>query len=289
MLLLGSLFFVKKGVNLGNMNSIDTKWVQDNVLPRKLDGHKKTFGHVLVVAGSEGKCGAAILTVRAALHTGCGMVTALIPKEAITPLLASNPEVMYATQGNMEGFDLSQFDSIAIGPGLGFSELAKFNLNYILTHYNGPVIIDADALTLLVDHLHLLKPNHIITPHPKEFARLQGFEYIISERVAQANAFSKKFPSILVLKGKGTLVLAQHEMSMINNTGNDGLATAGSGDVLTGIIASLCAQGYTPFHAACIGVFLHGLAADIAIKHQSKASLVASDIISYLGQIRLID
>ena len=282
-------FYSQKGVNLGNMNSIDTKWVQDNVRPRTLDGHKKTFGHVLVVAGSEGKCGAAILTVRAALHTGCGMVTALIPKEAIMPLLASNPEVMYATQGNMEGLDLSQFDSIAIGPGLGFSELAKSNLNYILTHYNGPVIIDADALTLLVDHLYLLKQNHIITPHPKEFARLQGFEYIISERVAQANAFSKKYPSILVLKGKGTLVLAQNEMPMINTTGNDGLATAGSGDVLTGIIASLCAQGYRPFHAACIGVFLHGLAADIAIKHQSKASLVASDIITYLGQIRLID
>ena len=289
MRLLGSLFIVKKGLNLGDMNSINTKWVQDNVVPRKIDGHKKTFGHVLVVAGSEGKCGAAILTVRAALHNGCGMVTALVPKEAITPLLASNPEVMYATQGNMEGFDLSQFDSIAIGPGLGFSELAKLNLNYILTHYNGPVIIDADALTLLVDHLHLLKPNHIITPHPREFARLQGCDYVISERVAQAIAFSKQHSTILVLKGKGTLVLAQNEITMINTSGNDGLATAGSGDVLTGMIASLCAQGYSPFHAACIGVFLHGLAADLAIKHQSKASLVASDIITYLGQIRLID
>jgi NAD(P)H-hydrate repair Nnr-like enzyme with NAD(P)H-hydrate dehydratase domain len=107
--------------------------------------------------------------------------------------------------------------------------------------------------------------------------------------VAQANAFSKQHPSILVLKGKGTLVLAQNEITMINTSGNDGLATAGSGDVLTGMIASLCAQGYSPFHAACIGVFLHGLAADLAIKHQSKASLVASDIITYLGQIRLID
>lgn len=271
------------------MKSIDTKWVQDNVHPRKLDGHKKTFGHVLVVAGSEGKCGAAILTVRAALHSGCGMVTAVVPNEAIIPLLSSNPEVMYAIQTNMEGLDLTQFDCIAIGPGLGFSDVAQSNLNYVLTHYNGPVVIDADALTLAANKLHLLKANHIITPHPKEFARLQGFEYAHTERLAQAQTFCKQCPAILVLKGKGTLVLAEHESPMQNTTGNDGMATAGSGDVLTGIIASLCAQGYPPFIAACIGVFIHGQAGDIAIQQKSKASLVASDIISYLGQIRLID
>ena len=271
------------------MKQIDTEWVQENVHHRKLDGHKKTFGHVLVIAGGEGKCGAAILCVRAALHSGCGMVTALIPQEAVAPLLASNPEVMYLTCGTIEGLDLTQFDAIAIGPGLGFSEQAIFNLNYVLTKYNGPVVIDADALSIVASNLHLLKKQHILTPHPKEFSRLQGIEYDRLHRENQAQDFCKLYPSTLVLKGRGTLVQSQNELPMINTTGNDGMASAGSGDVLTGIITALCAQGYAPFKAACIGVFIHGLAADIAIQHKSKASLVASDIIHYLGKIRLID
>ena len=271
------------------MKQIDISWIQENTHPRNPVGHKKTFGHVLVIAGSDGKCGAAILSVRAALHSGCGMVTALIPAEAVSPLLASNPEVMYLTCGTVDGLDLTQFDAIAIGPGLGFSEQAKFNLNYVLTKYNGPVVIDADALSIVASNLHLLKQQHILTPHPKEFARLQGTEFVHLNKVNQAQDFCKLYPAILVLKGSDTLVLSQNESIMMNTTGNDGMATAGSGDVLTGIITALCAQGYNPFHAACIGVFLHGLAADIAIQHKSKASLVASDIIHYLSEIRLID
>ena len=271
------------------MKSIDENWIRAVVHPRKLDGHKKTFGHVLVIAGSPGKAGAALLCARAALHSGCGMVTAMVPSEAIMPLLASNPEVMYTTQEDFENIDLTQFDAIAIGPGMGKSNLAKSNLNNVLTKFHGPVVIDADALTLLATNTELLKHNHIITPHPKEFANLQGTDYKVSERLHQAQEFSKKCPAILVLKGKGTLVISNGESPMINTTGNDGMATAGSGDVLTGIIASLCAQGYSPFYAACISVYIHGLSGDIAVQQKSKASLVASDIINYMSLIRLID
>ena len=271
------------------MKSIDSEWVQSNVHPRQLNGHKKTFGHVFVIAGSKGKAGAAILCARAALHSGCGLVTAMVPDEAVASLLAENPELMYLTNKKINEIDLSLFDCIAIGPGLGVTSESKNILCYVLENYKGPVVIDADALTLISSNLQLLSLNHIVTPHPGEFTRLQGSEYDPLKREDQATAFVKNNQVNLVLKGAQTIVAAANEPLMINTTGNDGMATAGSGDVLTGLIASLCAQGYAPFQAACIGVYMHGLAGDRAVQSQSKASLVASDIIKYLGEIRIID
>ena len=271
------------------MLKIDLPWIQANVQPRKLEGHKKTFGHVLVIAGSEGKAGAAILCARAALHNGCGMVTAMVPKEAVELLLAESAELMYVTNKKINELNLTQFDAIAIGPGLGITSNSKDILNFVLAHYTGPIVIDADALTLVASNKIALKLNHIITPHPGEFAKLQGYGYDPTQREKQAAAFIKNNTANLVLKGADTIVVAPNESLMINTTGNDGMATAGAGDVLTGMIAALCAQGYAPFQAACIGVYMHGLAGDIAIKKQSKASLVASDLIKQLGEIRLVD
>jgi hydroxyethylthiazole kinase-like uncharacterized protein yjeF len=271
------------------MNFINEQWVLEHVIHRSLNGHKKSFGHVLVVAGSEGTAGAAILCAKAALHSGCGMVTAMIPKEAVVVLLEQCPEIMYVADVNFVSLDLSKFDAVVIGPGLGFSETAVAQLKHILTHFMGPVVIDADALTIVSKDMRLLKSNHIITPHPGEFARVQGFEYHEEERLLQAKNFVEKYPPILVLKGTGTLVGSGEKGIMQNTTGNDGMATAGSGDVLAGIIGALCAQGYSLFNAAAIGVYIHGLAGDNAVQEISKSSLVAGDIITYLGGIRLLD
>ena len=271
------------------MNLINEQWVLEHVRHRSAIGHKKSFGHVLVIAGSEGKAGAAILCAKAALHAGCGMVTAMIPKEATIVLLEQCPEVMYVHESKMEQLDLKHFDSIVIGPGLGFSATAISNLKFLLNHYTGPIVIDADALTIVSTDLSLLKSNHIITPHPGEFARLQGFEYHEEGRLLQAQNFVEKYRPILILKGAGTIVGSGEKGIMQNTTGNDGMATAGSGDVLAGIIGALCAQGYPLFNAAAIGVYIHGLSGDNAVKEISKASLVAGDIITYLGGIRLID
>lgn len=271
------------------MKKINIKWIADHTYPRSKDGYKKIFGHVLVIAGSKGKLGAAILCTRAALHNGCGMVTAFIPKSIETALLTACPEAMTIVNQKIASIDLAMYNSIAIGPGLGLSKASNFILQFVIKNFKGPIVIDADAITLIAKDLSVLSYNHILTPHPLEFARLQNAGYDHALRALQVKKFIDNYPVNLILKGAATIVAAPFKDMMVNTTGNDGMATAGSGDVLTGMIASLCAQKYLPFEAACIGVFMHGLAADYAITHQSKASLVASDIIENLQKCRLID
>lgn len=271
------------------MYFINIDWVNEHVKHRPANGHKKSFGHVLVIAGSEGKAGAAMLCASAALHSGCGMVTAMIPKDAVTVLLAQCPEVMYTQDENIQSLDLTIFDAILIGPGIGFASIARENLMYVIENYKGPVVIDADALTIIGNDTQVLKSNHIITPHPGEFSRLTGLMYDESARLIQATEFINKYPGVLVLKGAGTLVCQKNQALLQNTTGNDGMATAGSGDVLAGIIVALCAQGYDGFIAAAIGTYMHGLAGDNGVREMSKASLTAMEIIHQLGHIRLTD
>ena len=271
------------------MNLINAEWVNLHVKHRETNGHKKSFGHVLVIAGSEGKEGAAILCAKAALHNGCGMVTAMVPKEAVNVLLSQCPEIMHTNEVAVEHLDLNSFDAIAIGPGLGFSDTARANLKFVIENFKGSVVIDADALTLLSGELNLLKTNHILTPHPGEFSRLTAVDYDEKNREKLVIQFIEQYPAVLVLKGAGTLVAKMGQEVLKNTTGNDGMATAGSGDVLAGMIAALCAQGYDNFQAAALGVYLHGKAGDEAVKVISKASLVASDIILQLGKIRILD
>jgi NAD(P)H-hydrate epimerase len=270
------------------MNQIDTNWVTAHTKHRTLKGHKKTFGHVLVIAGSPGKVGSGILCARAALHAGCGLVTAMIPSEGIPALLAGSPEIMY-TSARLSELDLSSFDAIAIGPGIGFSDEAVDKVRYLLQTYVGPLVIDADALSILglnPDLLDLLNEKHILTPHIGEFARIQKFS---GNSEQQSFAFSHAHSTNLILKSSPTLVSLPSGQQFVNTTGNDGMATAGSGDVLTGITAALCAQGYENADAACLAVYVHGLAADIAVETQSKSSLVASDIIANLRKTRILD
>ena len=267
------------------MNQIDINWVAAHTKHRITKGHKKTFGHVLVIAGSPGKVGSGILCARAALHAGCGLVTVMIPEEGVTALLADSPEIMY-TIAPLKELDLSSFDAIAIGPGIGFSGDAVENVRYLLENYVGPLVLDADALSILglnSDLLSLLNERHILTPHIGEFARIQTFS---GNSEQQSFAFAHAHPTNLILKSSPTLVSLPSGQQFVNTTEND---AAGSGDVLTGITAALCAQGYENTTAACLAVYVHGLAADIAVESQSKSSLVASDIIGSLGKTRLLD
>lgn len=268
---------------------IDENWVQSKIKHRSADAHKKSFGHVLIVAGSHGKAGAGILCARAALRSGCGLVTVVMPEEAVRILLQEQPELMYCTHAQFMQKEISQYDAIAIGPGLGFDPIALATLQYIIQNYNGPLILDADVLTYLAQHKNLFKSNQIITPHPGEFERLMGLPYDASNRAGQATQFVDQYPITLVLKGAATIVASKAKDLFINTTGNDGMATAGSGDVLTGIITAIAAQGYNNLDAACLGVFIHGLAGDLAIKNQSKSSLVAGDLIEQLKHIKWLD
>lgn len=270
------------------MKYLNADWCQKNLRARKVDGHKKTFGHVLVMGGSEGKCGAPILTSKAALRAGCGLVTAYVPENAVQALLCVAPEIMSVAQ-DIQRFlriDLENVDAIAFGPGFG----TDFTVRDLLLHLIGtypekPIVIDADGLNVLSqnpDEYEFLVQHHILTPHVGEFSRLMGAQFDANKIFEQAHAFAIQHQVNLVIKGKNSRVFTFDGEIFENTTGNSGMATAGSGDVLTGIIASLCAQGYSPKIAACMGVYLHGLAGDMAIQQQNEASLIASDIVEAL-------
>lgn len=270
------------------MKYLNADWFKENLMKRKVDGHKQTFGHVLVMGGSEGKCGAPILTSKAALRTGCGLVTAYVPENAVQALLSVAPEIMSVVQ-DMPRFlsiDMDKVHAIAFGPGFGTDFVVRDLLLHVIgTYPEKPIVIDADGLNVLSQNPHeyeFLNQNHILTPHVGEFSRLLGDQFDINKIFEQAHAFAIEHQVNLVIKGKNSRIFTFDGEIFENTTGNSGMATAGSGDVLTGIIASLCAQGYSPKIAACMGVYLHGLAGDIAIRQQSEASLIASDIVEAL-------
>jgi len=270
------------------MQYLNADWYKKNVHPRKVDGHKKTFGHVLVLGGSEGKGGAPILTSKAALRAGCGLVTAYVPENVVQALLCVAPEIMSVAHDTQRflSIDVEKVDAIALGPGFGTdSTVHDLLLHLIVTYPEKSIVIDADGLNVLSQNpqeFDFLNQNHILTPHVGEFSRLMGDQFDSLKVFEQAHAFAQEHAVNLVIKGKNSRVFTFDGEIFENTTGNSGMATAGSGDVLTGMIASLCAQGYLPKIAACMGVYLHGLAADTAIQHQSQASLIASDIIEAL-------
>jgi len=258
---------------------------------RQKFSHKGTFGHALIVAGSMGMAGASILSSKAALRSGAGLVTVHGPAANRTILQAANPEVIFQPDATTEYItivdELEKYTAIAIGPGIGTHAETKDMLNKFLIKTNDPCVIDADALNIISlqkDLLQHIPKNSILTPHPKEFDRLFGASNSSYERVMLAHQASKAYGVIIILKMANTLIALPNGKLYFNSTGNPGMATAGSGDVLTGILAGLLAQGYTPEDTAKIGVYLHGHAGDLALTTETEESLIAGDIISYLGE-----
>ena len=259
--------------------------------PRKAFSHKGSFGHALLIAGSYGKMGAAVLSARACLKSGVGLLTCHIPQCGYDIMQIANPEAMVYTdedRNHLTGVsaDLSKFNTIGIGPGLGTEDVTGKALASILSGFKNPVVIDADALNILSTNqvmLQSIPPFSILTPHPKEFERLFGPGDNDFEKISLALQKAKELQLIIVLKGHYTFIAMPGGKGFFNTTGNAGMATGGSGDVLTGFLTGLLAQKYTPAAAALLGVYLHGLAGDLAAADLSQEALLASDITDYIG------
>jgi ADP-dependent NAD(P)H-hydrate dehydratase len=266
--------------------------------PRAADSNKGNFGRVLVVAGSRGMSGAAVLCGSAALRGGAGLVRVALPQEILPIVAAGNPCYMTAPlpQDEHGGLAEAARDDLlslarangvtAFGPGLGRGPVIGPLLEALLTQTPTPLVLDADGLNALPPHLGLLRFRAaplILTPHPGEFGRLIGREIadVQARRQELAVGFAAEHGVVLVLKGHGTVVTDGRRV-YINNTGNPGMATAGSGDVLTGVIAALAGQGLDAFAAAQLGVYLHGLAGDLARADLGEIGLIASDLLYHL-------
>nr|WP_315191848.1 NAD(P)H-hydrate dehydratase [uncultured Flavobacterium sp.] len=252
--------------------------------------HKGIQGHVLIIGGSYGKIGAVCLSSKAALKSGCGLVTVYVPKCGYDILQTAIPEVMVLTDDQEKYISEITFDimpqAIGIGPGLGQEVVTQKAFYNFLEQNSFPLVVDADALNILSrnkEWIFLLPAKTIITPHLKEFERLIGKWTSEEEKINLAKLFSIKYNLIIVMKDAPTRII-DNDKIYENTTGNAALATAGSGDVLTGIITSLLAQSYEPIDAAIIGVYLHGLTADIALPETGYQSFIASDIILNIGK-----
>lgn len=258
--------------------------------PRNRFSHKGTFGHALLIAGGKGKTGAAILSSKAAIRAGLGLLTVHLPEEAVIPLQTSVPEAMISFDQSKDVFsripDLSTYDAIGIGPGIGQRPETAAALKLLIQEIKVPIVFDADALNILGDNrtwLSFLPAGCILTPHPKEFERLAGKAADEFERLKMQKEFSFKYNCYVVVKGAFSSISTPDGKVFFNPTGNPGMATGGSGDTLTGIILSLLAQHYTPLESVLSGVYLHGLAGDIAAEQFGYQSLIASDIIESLS------
>jgi NAD(P)H-hydrate epimerase len=264
------------------MQLIDLTFIQKIYKKRQPKSHKGSHGHALLIAGSSDKMGAAIIASKACLRSGVGLLTVAFYPESKSVLFNSIPEAMYANSCVMN--DLSSYNAIGIGPGIGVDEIS---LQYIYELYENklPVVFDADALNLIamykIDWKNFNFP-FVLTPHPKEFDRLFGEHNSESERRITAIQKAKEVNCIIVLKGHKTFI-TDGIYTFENTTGNSGLAKGGSGDALTGMITSFLAQGYEPIHASTLGVYLHGLAADITLQSQSEESMLITDVIANIG------
>lgn len=257
---------------------------------RCADTHKGDYGHALLVAGSYGKMGCAILAARACMRSGVGLLTVHVPEKGLNPLQCAVPEAM--TSIDYDGMlfanvppNLTKYNALAVGPGIGTADRTYLALKTLLADWGmRPLVLDADALNVVAKHKELLPLLHghtVLTPHAGEYERLFG--------TAEPADMAMRYGVVIVKKGHRTKVYSPNGEMYENTTGNAGMATAGSGDVLTGIILALLAQGMTLSEAARTGVYIHGKAGDIAALKQSQASLTAGDIVENLRYVGIDD
>jgi NAD(P)H-hydrate epimerase len=270
---------------------IEKEEVKQMIPVRSKFAHKGTFGHALLIAGSYGKMGASVLASKACLRSGVGLLTAHVPHFGYSIIQTAIPEAMVSIDDHDSIFtgipDLTPFSAIGAGPGLGMKSNTRKALKELIEKAKVPLVFDADALNILSEHkewLNDLPENSILTPHPGEFKRLAGETANSWERIQKQMQLAAELKVIIVLKGAFTTVALPNGKLYFNSTGNPGMATAGSGDSLTGIILGLVAQHIPPEHAAIAGVFLHGLAGDIAAHEKSENALLAGDITEFLGK-----
>lgn len=263
---------------------------------RNKESNKGDYGRLGIIAGSKGMAGSNYLASMAALRTGSGLVYSLVPSSLEEIMQIKSTEIIVrgiSTAGdffNKESIDevmdtIKDFDAVAIGPGLGRNEETGIFVREILKNFNGSTVLDADGINLVtLDFLSKLEKDLVITPHPKEFSRLidKPVKEIQANREDITAKFAKDIGKTILLKGNKTIVASAKADLYVNQTGNPGMATAGSGDVLTGIIGSLLGQGYGIFEAGKLGAYFHGLAGDIGAEKKGEASLIASDIIGFL-------
>jgi len=296
--IIGSLHIIDIGLHQDYITNVKEKALLINVeeaapllRSRSKFSHKGTYGHALLIAGSYGKMGAAVLASKASLRSGLGLLTTHIPKTGVNILQTAVPECMLSMDHNEFNIsqipDLSTYNCVGIGPGLGNNMQSANALKLLIQETKTPMVIDADALNILSENktwLSFLPKNSILTPHPKEFERLAGKSNNSADKLEKQKAFAIKYQVIVVLKGAHTSIATPDGKLYFNTTGNPGMATAGSGDVLTGIILGLLAQNYPPIEASILGVYIHGLAGDIAVDKRGFEAMIASDIVKYLGK-----
>lgn len=266
---------------------------------REGDTNKKDFGHVFVIAGSIGMTGAAYLTSEAAMLSGSGLVTCGIPKslneimeikltEAMTLPLPETNNISLSIKAEKKILKFSKrTDVLALGPGVSRNKETQKLIRNLLKKINKPIVLDADGIISLVNYGDLLnnrKYPTVLTPHPGEFSKLisKDITTVQALRSKVASNFARKHKVVLVLKGHKTVVAGPRGETYVNTTGNSGMSTAGTGDVLTGMIASFIGQGIEPYSAAVVGVYIHGLAGDLAAKEKGQFSLIASDLLKQL-------
>lgn len=279
--------YIEKAEPLGEWVSI--AHIKEIYRPRKKFGYKGTYGHVLIIGGSYGKIGAAVLSSKAAFRIGAGMVTTFIPKCGYQIVQTAIPEAMVITDKESDFITEITYEfkpsSIGVGIGMGKNPITLEALHQLFKKFDGPYVIDADALNLISENkalLEVLPKNAVLTPHPGELKRLIGEWNDDYDKLEKTKRFSKKHQVIIVIKGAYTITVDQDQL-FVNTTGNPGMGTAGSGDVLTGIISGLRSQKYGAREAAILGVYLHGAAGDRAAAKMGEETIKAGDITDFLG------
>jgi hydroxyethylthiazole kinase-like uncharacterized protein yjeF len=276
---------------MASLLPLNLNMIKNLVIPRDQRGDKNTFGHSLIIGGSRGMMGSMVFCTKANIITGCGLTTAYCPTSGIDILQNSVPEAMCILHSNkdclgkVEINNFNKYSSFAYGCGLGQDDNTLEFTRELISQHLSPLVIDADGLNNISKIPSLrdnLDPGTVLTPHDREFKRFFGPYTTVEDKLTKAYTYAKKTKTIVVCKGSPTYIVTPIEI-YINTTGNNGMATAGSGDCLTGIITSLLAQKYNPYESAIIGVYLHGLAGDLACQKYTEYGVTASRIIESIS------